>query len=128
VELGALGFLQPNRARPALAYGALLAASAEEQPRQLAFDLYAGAAVTTRVLAQQHTEILAREAHPESAAALGIVAESSEQLLARELTRSERREVDLVIANPPRKDPACGAGRALETDALRRRVTWRPRP
>jgi 23S rRNA (uracil1939-C5)-methyltransferase len=103
VELGALGFLQPNPGAAALAYGALLAPSGEAQPRDLAFDLYAGAGVTTRVLAQQYAQVLACEAHPESAAALGIEAESSEQFLARELALAARREVDLVIANPPRK-------------------------
>ncbi len=102
VEVGALGFLQPNPGAAALAYGALLAPSDEQQPRQLAFDLYAGAGVTTRVLGQQYAEVLACETHPESAAALGSTPESSEQFLARALN-GERREVDLVIANPPRK-------------------------
>lgn len=103
VELGALGFLQPNPAAAALAYQALLAPSEEAGNARLAFDLYAGAGVTTRALGQQFAEVIACEAHPESAAALDIAAESSEVFLARELARPTRREVDLVIANPPRK-------------------------
>jgi 23S rRNA (uracil1939-C5)-methyltransferase len=104
VELGALGFLQPNPGAAALAYRALLEPSADGGGgTQLAFDLYAGAGVTTRALAARFAEVMACEAHPESAATLGIAAESSEAFLARELARPARREVDLVIANPPRK-------------------------
>jgi 23S rRNA (uracil1939-C5)-methyltransferase len=104
VEVGALGFLQPNPGVAALAYSTLLAPlTPGNEKGQLAFDLYAGAGVTTRALAEQFGEVLACEAHPESAALLGITAESCETFLERELARSERRTIDLVIANPPRK-------------------------
>jgi tRNA/tmRNA/rRNA uracil-C5-methylase (TrmA/RlmC/RlmD family) len=115
VGVGALGFLQPNPAAAALAYRALLAPSEDaEGGAHLAFDLYAGAGVTTRALAAQFAEVVACEAHPESAAALGIAAESCAAFLARELARPARRAVDLVIANPPRK----GLGPEVVTQLL----------
>jgi 23S rRNA (uracil1939-C5)-methyltransferase len=104
VELGALGFLQPNPEVAALAYTALLSGANEgAAERRLAYDLYAGAGVTTRLLAKQYAEVVACEAHPESAAALGIAAEDTESFLARALLTPAPRKVDMVIANPPRK-------------------------
>jgi 23S rRNA (uracil1939-C5)-methyltransferase len=103
VEVGALGFLQPNPRTAEAAYSALLGSAPEASSRQLAFDLYAGAGVTTRVLQQRYAQVLASEAHPESAARLGIMPAGVEAFLAAELARAERPHVDLVIANPPRK-------------------------
>ena len=40
---------------------------------RLAFDLYAGAGVTTHALRQRYREVVACEAHPESAAQLSNV-------------------------------------------------------
>lgn len=101
LALGALGFLQPNPEVAARAYQALTAWIAEAEGSQRAFDLYAGAGVTTRLLARHFREVLPCEAHPESAAALGIAPESAEDFLARQLAQGARAE--LVIANPPRK-------------------------
>lgn len=113
VEVGALGFLQPNPQLAELAYRALLAPPRSGAARALAFDLYAGAGVTTRALRARYAEVLACESFPESAAQLGIEPLSAEVFLARQL--SARRTPDLVIANPPRK----GLGAAV-TEALTR--------
>lgn len=122
VEVGALGFLQPNPHTAEAAYGALLEPSAEAQRTQLAFDLYAGAGFTTQRLRTRYAEVVASEAHPESAARLGIEPAPVERFLAQELARPEPRRVDLVVANPPRK--GLGAEvvaqlRALPLDELR---------
>lgn len=101
VEVGALGFLQPNPDVAEQAYRALLALPAGAQ-RSLALDLYAGAGVTTRVLRETFDQVIACEAHPESARALGIEPEPVERMLARMLAASHRAP-DLVVANPPRK-------------------------
>jgi 23S rRNA (uracil1939-C5)-methyltransferase len=102
VEVGALGFLQPNPEVAEQAYRALIAPLAPDAPRALAFDLYAGAGVTTRALRETFREVIASEAHPESARALGIEAEPVEPFLARALA-APQRVPDLVVANPPRK-------------------------
>lgn len=124
VEVGALGFVQPNPEVAELAYRSLtqvtdqadqagtVAGRALTQGRELAFDLYAGAGITTRMLAQQFARVVACEAHPESARALSIEPESVEQFLAREAARATPQRPDLVIANPPRKGlspEVCGA-------------------
>jgi 23S rRNA (uracil1939-C5)-methyltransferase len=104
LEVGALGFVQPNPQVAELAYRALT--ELDTLPggeRALAFDLYAGAGLTTRVLQASFAEVIACESHPESARALGIESERVESFLARELARAERRVPDLAIANPPRK-------------------------
>jgi 23S rRNA (uracil1939-C5)-methyltransferase len=103
IALGALGFLQPNPAVATLAYRALTAWDAEPEQSRLAFDLYAGAGVTTRALRQRFSDVLACELQSESASALGITPESTESFLARELLSGEGRSIELVIANPPRK-------------------------
>jgi tRNA/tmRNA/rRNA uracil-C5-methylase (TrmA/RlmC/RlmD family) len=103
VEVGALGFLQPNPVVAEAAYRHLVALDAPESARGLALDLYAGAGITTRTLRGVYREVVACEAHPESAAALGVPAEPVEVFLARWLTDSAARTPDLVIANPPRK-------------------------
>jgi 23S rRNA (uracil1939-C5)-methyltransferase len=120
VEVGALGFVQPNPAVAEQAYRALIspvAASALGEPTgaadvgtvdaaqrgELAFDLYAGTGVTTRVLGKRFAEVFACEAHPESAAALGIEPESVESFLTRAVAHRAAQVPQLVIANPPRK-------------------------
>ena len=102
VEVGALGFMQPNPEVAERAYWALVS-PVDQGPRSLAFDLYAGAGITTRALAQHYSQVVACEAYPESAAQLGIEASSVEDFLARELASSSPRVPDLLVANPPRK-------------------------
>jgi 23S rRNA (uracil1939-C5)-methyltransferase len=101
LTIGPLGFLQPNPAVAALAYTDLLRdPSGEPLAGALAFDLYAGAGVTTTLLRAAFTEVRVCEAYPESAALLGVPPETAEQFLAREPTSTVP---DLVIANPPRE-------------------------
>jgi 23S rRNA (uracil1939-C5)-methyltransferase len=99
VTVGPLGFLQPNPAAAALAYHDLLRTEqGAPLTGALAFDLYAGAGVTTDLLRQQFTEVRACESYPESAAALGLAPETAESFLQR-----ARDVPDLVVANPPRE-------------------------
>jgi 23S rRNA (uracil1939-C5)-methyltransferase len=102
IEVGALGFLQPNPRTAELCYRALTAWP-EGTRGKLAFDLYAGSGVTTRALRRTFDEVVPCEAYPESARALGVAPESAESFLARELAASERRVPELVVLNPPRK-------------------------
>lgn len=121
VEVGALGFVQPNPAVAELAYRSLLAPSAA-LGHSLAFDLYAGAGITTRALGQRFAEVVACEAHPESAAALGIEPELAEAFLTRVLADPQRAKPELVIANPPRKGlgpEVCALLRKLSPPELR---------
>ena len=100
IEVGPLGFLQPNPRVAALAYAELVG----EGTGDLAFDLYAGAGVTTRMLRRRFREVRACESFPESAAALGITPATAEAFLAGQIERA-----DLVVANPPR----AGMGEAV---------------
>ena len=101
LTVGPLGFLQPNPPVAALAYHDLVAGpSGDPLTGELAFDLYAGAGVTTQLLRQRFTEVRACEAYPESAAQLGLPPETAEDFLERQ--RSSERPA-LVIANPPRE-------------------------
>lgn len=102
VEVGALGFVQPNPAVAQQAYQSLIALDEGVSGRALAFDLYAGTGVTTHVLRERFAEVVACESHPESAAAIGIAPESVESFLARRL-ETQTAPPDMVIANPPRK-------------------------
>ncbi len=99
VGIGALGFLQPNPEVAALAYRALL----DAPPFALAFDLYAGAGLLTRVLRRTQGEVLPCEQYPESARALGVNAQSVEQFLTEFRAEHPQRIPDLVVANPPRQ-------------------------
>jgi 23S rRNA (uracil1939-C5)-methyltransferase len=119
VEVGALGFVQPNPQVAEAAYRALTELSVELGRQELAFDLYAGTGVTTRVLRERFAEVVACEAHVESAAALGIAPQSVESFLARALSGAVP---DLVIANPPRKGlgaQVCGSLLSLRAPVLR---------
>ncbi|HEY6878357.1 MAG TPA: hypothetical protein VI299_10090 [Polyangiales bacterium] len=112
VEVGALGFVQPNPAVAADAYCALTS----HPGGKLAFDLYAGAGITTRILRQKFERVVACEAQPESAAALGIDPSTVETFLT-----APRETPDLVIANPPRKGlgaEVCHALTQLASPAL----------
>lgn len=99
VEVGPLGFLQPN---PTLIERAYLDLVTDEQGRALggalAWDLYAGAGVTTALLARSFARVVPCESYPESAAALGVAPCTVESFLERGGQRPE-----LVVANPPRK-------------------------
>jgi tRNA/tmRNA/rRNA uracil-C5-methylase (TrmA/RlmC/RlmD family) len=119
VEMGALGFLQPNPAVIERAYLDLI--SHEGAPPGLAFDLYAGTGITTRLLRDRFAEVMPCEGQPESARALGIEAVSVETFLAQRLEEAERKPLALVIANPPRKglgEPVCKMLLALAPEHL----------
>jgi 23S rRNA (uracil1939-C5)-methyltransferase len=97
VELGPLGFLQPNPTIAAMAYRDLVGT----QSGKLALDLYAGAGVTTRLLQAAFEQVVACESYPESAAALGVVPRSVESFC-RAWIEAGRDVPDLIVANPPR--------------------------
>jgi 23S rRNA (uracil1939-C5)-methyltransferase len=98
VEVGPLGFLQPNPPMAARAYLDLIETPAEAEPYERVWDLYAGIGVTTALLRARHREVIACESFAESAQALGIAPMAVEDfLLARKAERPE-----LIIANPPR--------------------------
>lgn len=102
LTVGPLGFLQPNPTVAALAYQDLVTGPTGEPPQgELAFDLYAGAGVTTHLLRARFTEVRACEAYPESAAQLGLPPERAEEFLERQHAAGARPT--LVIANPPRE-------------------------
>jgi 23S rRNA (uracil1939-C5)-methyltransferase len=102
VEVGPMGFLQPNPRVAELAYRDLLSSPAGEAiAGRRALDLYAGAGATTALLRARFEEVVACDEHPESAASLGEPALRADELLARELERA-RGPVDLVVADPPR--------------------------
>lgn len=103
-DIGPLGFLQPNPGAAALAYHDLVRVPAGGHPHgRLAFDLYAGAGVTTDLLRRHFAQVVPCESYPESARQLGIEAELVEEFLARRLApHHPHGRPDLVVANPPR--------------------------
>lgn len=117
VGAGALGFLQPNPEVAALAYQALVDAPATE----LAFDLYAGVGLTTRLLRRAHTEVVACEAYAESARALGIAPQRVEDFLSAANAEAQGRVPGLVVANPPRQglgEQVCEALLSLKPERI----------
>jgi 23S rRNA (uracil1939-C5)-methyltransferase len=105
MHVGPLGFLQPNPAAAALAYRDLVRVPAGGRLHgRVALDLYAGAGITTSLLRKQFERVIPAESYPESARALGIAPELVEEFLARFLAapNGRQRQVDLVVANPPR--------------------------
>ena len=139
VEIGPLGFLQPNPELAADAYRALVHGLDPEDredpaggpPEGLAYDLYAGAGVTTELLRRRFTHVVPCESYPESARALGVEAQTVEAFLAARLEPGPGTEgetgagagldapgpaLDLIVANPPRAglgEAVCGQLRAL---------------
>lgn len=108
IPVGPLGFLQPNPEVAGDCYRALV----EDTRGALAFDLYAGAGITTVLLREQFAHVVPVEAYPESAATLGVSPSSVEDFLAG----YQGDAPDLVVANPPRK------GLRTEVCAALRRV------
>lgn len=101
VDVGPLGFLQPNPRVAELAYRDLVADLAgAPHTGDLALDLYAGAGVTTALLRRGFAEVAPCESYPESAERLGVAPESAEAFLERH--RAAGRRPDLIVANPPR--------------------------
>jgi 23S rRNA (uracil1939-C5)-methyltransferase len=109
VDVGPLGFLQPNPTVIARAYRDLVhLASGAPATGALAFDLYAGAGITTALLRRAFARVVPCESYPESAAALGVEPRTAEAFLADASARP-----DLVVANPPRKGLGPDVCRAL---------------
>ncbi len=104
IRVGPLGFLQPNPPVAAMAYGDLVG----EESGALAFDLYAGAGVTTHLLRQHFEEVRACEAWPESAAELGVPAQTAEAFLS-----AQPDTPNLIVANPPRSGMGAAVCAAL---------------
>lgn len=99
IEVGPLGFLQPNPDVIARAQDRLLTdAQGEPLSGALAWDLYAGSGATARRLRARFETVRAAESHAESAAALGVAPQTAEAFLT-----SQTDAPDLVIANPPRR-------------------------
>lgn len=101
VSQGALGFLQPNPEVAELAYHTLTNDDTLPAKRELAFDLYAGAGITTAALRGVFSRVVPCEAYPESAEHLGVVARDVADFLEEAVGQGARP--DLVVANPPRK-------------------------
>lgn len=98
LEVGPLGFLQPNPPIAGLCYLDLVTDHrGEPLTGARAFDLYAGTGVTTALLRRGFADVVPCEDYPESAARLGVAPETAEAFLAR-----EHAAPDLVVANPPR--------------------------
>jgi 23S rRNA (uracil1939-C5)-methyltransferase len=114
VAVGPLGFLQPNPEVAGECYRALV----HDATGALAFDLYAGAGITTALLRERFGNVVPVEAYPESAATLGVPPVSVERFL----SEYEGDVPDMVVANPPRKGlrtEVCGALRRLGARELR---------
>ncbi len=103
VELGPLGFLQPNPPIATRAYLDLCQPATGEwaEPLDRVWDLYAGVGVTTALLRARHREVIACESYAESAEALGIAPMAVEDFLLAHKT-SPAGPPNLVVANPPR--------------------------
>lgn len=94
VELGPLGFLQPNPIIAAQAYLELV----EAERQGLVWDLYAGAGITTALLRARHDRVVPCESYEESARALGVAPSSVEDFL----REHAGEQPGLIVANPPR--------------------------
>jgi 23S rRNA (uracil1939-C5)-methyltransferase len=105
VHTGPLGFLQPNPRIVAAMCRDLIGMPAGGAVRgHRAIDLYAGVGITTRLLRNNFHRVAAFEPYPRSARMLQIEPELAEEALARILSSDNptEREIDLIIANPPR--------------------------
>lgn len=97
--LGPLGFLQPNPELAGRAYDALISdAEGKSLSGKLAFDLYAGAGLTTARLRGHFEAVRPVESFGESARNLGVEAETVADFL-KDYTGDTP---ELVVANPPR--------------------------
>jgi 23S rRNA (uracil1939-C5)-methyltransferase len=101
VSLGALGFLQPNPQVAELAYRALTDGETVTGRRDLAFDLYAGAGVTTAVLRRSFARVVPCEVYAESAQQLGVAPNDVGDFIEQAVANGDHP--DVVIANPPRR-------------------------
>jgi 23S rRNA (uracil1939-C5)-methyltransferase len=123
LEIGPLGFLQPNPRIAALAYRDLVGPPpgvSEDLGGALACDLYAGAGVTTALLRERFTEVVPCEAYPESAAALGVAPETAEAFCEGWLAAG-RPTPKLIVANPPRAglgEQVCAGLRAIAAERI----------
>lgn len=134
VEVGALGFLQPNPAVAARAWADLVCdPNGDACSGAVAADLYAGAGVTTAALRAQFATVVVVESWPESAAALGVAPADAAETLSRWVERLAGAPTntdsvtlpwqapDLVVANPPRAGlgaVACAALVALAAERV----------
>jgi len=99
VDVGPLGFLQPNPPVAERAYEELTAG----QSGTMAFDLYAGSGVVTALLGKHFEQVQSCEAYPESAAQLGVAPETAASFLARMVEQGPTSaKPSLIVANPPR--------------------------
>ncbi len=115
VEVGPLGFLQPNPPVAEMAYRDLTCRmDGSPLDGAHACDLYAGAGVTTALLRERFTQVSVCESHPESALALGIAPLRAEDFLAN-LESAGHSAPALMIANPPRT----GLGASVCSQLLR---------
>lgn len=99
VEVGPLGFLQPNPVVAAAMYRALVSGpDGGALPAGDALDLYAGSGATTALLRPIMRSVAPCESYPESAAALGVEPQEVAAFLA-----ARTASPDLCVANPPRR-------------------------
>jgi len=117
VDVGPLGFLQPNPAMASLCYQALVG----KESGNLALDLYAGAGATTKLLRERYDLVLACESYSESAAVLGVQPQTADAFVADVLERG--LEPQLIIANPPRAGLGAAVCAGLNELASRAAVT-----
>ena len=117
VTVGAGGFLQPNPQVVQRIYRALThGADGSEMAGSLAFDLYAGSGLTTRLLRKRFTQVIACESDP-TVASRDCRVQTTQALLAE--YRGPAPE--LVVANPPRaglKAKVCAALASLAPERI----------
>jgi 23S rRNA (uracil1939-C5)-methyltransferase len=96
VSVGPSGFLQPNPRVAELAYAQLVG----DERGRLAFDLYAGAGVTTALLRARFERVVPCESNAEAASALGVMPLRASEFLEQRLAAGD--EPELIVCNPPR--------------------------
>jgi len=119
-NVSALSFFQPNPDVAAQAYDELVRASEGLENAGLALDLYAGAGITTKMLAKRFAEVVPVESFPEAARALGIEPSGVAETLAKRLEANAPKPV-FVVANPPRAglgDAVCRSLIALAPERI----------
>jgi len=101
VEVGPLGFLQPNPLVAVRAYHDLCCEPGGMPVQgQLALDVYAGAGVTTRQLQARFGRVIANDVDPESAHLLNVAPQDAASFLAQQ--HAHGAQPDLIVCNPPR--------------------------